>query len=136
MAETKYGKYFIKEPIIKREFAPGFEFFSKKYFGDVNLSVIWSCVAGPLLMEEKPHKHDFDQFLCFYGGNPMDIRDFGAEVELSLGEEGEKHIINTTTIVHISKGLIHCPLYFKRVDRPIIFMNVALIPEYTKELRK
>jgi hypothetical protein len=132
MAESKYEKYFIKEPIIEGRFAPRLRFFSGNYFGDINFSIMWNCITEPFLMVEEPHAHDFDQFLHFYGGNSMDITDFGAEIELSLGEEGEKHIINTTTVVHIPKGVIHCPLNFKRVERPIIFMNVALTPEYIK----
>ena len=130
MADTKYGKYFIKEPYMERKFAPKMQFYSNKHFGDINFSLIWNYISEPFLMRKGAHAHDFDQFLCFYGGNPQDVTDFGAEVELSIGEEGEKHIINTTTIVHIPGGMMHCPLNFKRVDRPIIFMNVALTPEY------
>lgn len=134
MAETKYGKYFLKEPFDKGDFAPKIRVRSINYFGDYNFSLVWNCISEPFFMEEKPHAHDFHQFLCFYGGNPMDIRDFGAEVELSLGEEMEKHVISTTTVVHIPKGLIHCPLNFKRVDRPIIFMNISLTPDYSRIL--
>ena len=54
----------------------------------------------------------------------------GAEVELYLGEEGERHVITHTTIVHIPKGMIHCPLNFKKIDRPIMFLNVPLTAHY------
>jgi hypothetical protein len=36
------------------------------------------------------HKHDVDEYLFFIGGNPQNVADFGAEVELCLGEEQEK----------------------------------------------
>lgn len=134
MTETKYGKYFIKEPVIEGTFAPRIRFFSGDNFGQINFSLVRNCISGPLLMEEKPHAHSYDQFLCFFGGNPMNVKEFSAEVELSLGQEGEKHIINAATIVHIPKGLVHCPLNFKRVDKPIIFMNVALTPRYDRPL--
>ena len=39
----------------------------------------------------------------------MDITDFDAEVEINLGGEVEKRIINTATVVYIPKGLIHAP---------------------------
>ena len=39
--------------------------------------------------------------------DPMDYKDFGAEVELYLGEEGEKHLITQTTFVYVPKELIH-----------------------------
>jgi hypothetical protein len=49
---------------------------------------------------------------------------------MSLGEEGEKHIITEPTVLHLPKGTIHCPLNFKVVNKPVIFMNVALTPQY------
>jgi hypothetical protein len=131
MAETKYGKYFIKEPIEIGKFAPNLRFSSE--FPKTDFTIRWHCVAGPWLMEEKPHSHDFDQFSCFLGGNPMDIRDFGAEIEIFLGEEGEKHIINTTTVIFVPRGLIHGPLNFKRVDKPVMFINVPLASKYIKK---
>jgi hypothetical protein len=62
--------------------------------------------------------------LCFIGGNPLDITDFGAEIEFTLG--GEKHRINTTAVVSIPKGVEHCPIVFKKVTKPIIFLEVSL----------
>jgi len=131
MASGKYDKYFIKEPIEIGKFAPCMRYNSE--FPDTNFTIRWHFVDGPWLMEEEPHAHDFDQFSCFIGGNPRDIRDFGAEVELFLGKEQEKHVITSTTIVHIPKGLVHCPLNFKKVDRPIIFMNIPLTAHYGKK---
>lgn len=132
MAETKYGKYFIEKPIVQGKFAPRFIIYSSKYFGEKPFSLLWNCITEPYMMAEEPHSHDFDQFLHFYGANAMDITDFDAEVEFSIGEEGEKHIITETTVVHIPKGTIHCPLEFKVVNKPVIFMNVALTPQYMR----
>jgi hypothetical protein len=130
MDKTKYGKYFITEPCVDGHTVKCVRFYCGRHFGDIPFSIIWQCITEPFVMQDKPHKHDFDQFLHFYGGNPKDVTDFGAVAELSLGEEGEKHTINKTTIVHIPKGLIHCPLVFKKIDRPIMFMNTALTPDY------
>ena len=132
MAENKYGKYFFEKPIADGRFAPRLVFYSKNYVGEKDFSVIWNCITEPFLMAKDPHSHDFDQFLHFYGANSLNITDFDAEVELSLGEEGEKHIITESTVVHIPKGLIHCPLNFKVVNKPVIFMNVALTPQYMR----
>ena len=134
MAEGKYDKYFFKNPIVEGKFCPRLVFFSRQHeeVGEKNFSVLWNCITEPFLMVQEAHSHDFDQFLHFYGANSLDITDFDAEIELSLGEEGEKHIINKATIVYVPKGLIHCPLNFKRVGKPVIFVNVALTPKYTR----
>jgi len=132
MAETKYGKYFIKEPIVKGPFAPKLAFYCGKNGMDINFGILWNYISAPFTMPDKPHSHTFDEVWCFLGADQTDIRDFGAEVELYLGEEGEKHIITATTIVEIPRGLVHCPLIFKRVDRPILFVNLPLTPTYTK----
>ena len=132
MSDGKYGNLFHEKPIVEGKFTPRLIFYSRKYVGEKNFSLLWNCVTEPYMMAEEPHSHDFDQFLHFYGADSMDISSFDAEVEFSLGEEGEKHIITETTVVHIPKGMIHCPLYFKVVNKPVIFMNVALTPEYAK----
>ena len=134
MVEGKYDKFFIQNPIVPGRFGPRLVFFSRNYeaVGEKDYSVLWNYIAELFLMVDNPHSHGFDQFLHFYGANPVDITYFEAEVEMSQGEEGEKHIITKPTVLHIPKDTIHCPLNFKVVNKPIIFMNVALTPEYTK----
>ena len=134
MAEGKYGKYFIKNPINPGKFCDRLIFFSRQHeaIGEKNFSVLWNCITEPFLMVNEPHAHDFDQFLHFYGADSLNITNFDAEVEISLGEEGEKHIITEPTVLHIPKDTIHCPLNFKVVNKPIIFMNVALTPQYER----
>ncbi len=85
-------------------------------------------------MVAEPHAHDFDQFLHFYGGNSLDITQFDAEVEITL--EGETYTITEPTVLHIPKNTIHCPLNFKIVRKPVIFMNVALTPQYVQPKTK
>jgi len=134
MAEGKYGKYFVKNPITEGKFGPRLVFFSRQHeeVGEKDFSVLWNCITEPFLMVNEPHSHDFDQFLHFYGGNSRDITEFDAVIEMSLGEEGEKHIITEPTVLYIPGGMIHCPLNFKVINKPVIFMNVALTPEYVK----
>jgi hypothetical protein len=81
-------------------------------------------------MEETPHSHDFDFYLFFLGRD--DMGDLGAEIELGLGKEQEIHTITTPTSVYVPKGLVHCPLNFKRVDKPILFVHALLAAKYTK----
>ena len=83
-------------------------------------------------MVKDPHTHDFDQFLHFFTGDSLHIAEFDAEVEFTLGEELEKHVITEPTVIHVPAGVLHGPLEFKRVDKPVVFMNVAFTPQYMK----
>ena len=90
-------------------------------------------ISQPVLMEAGPMKHDFDQILCFVGGDTRNIFEFDAEVELCLGDELEKHIINSPSVVYVPKGLTHCPINFKKIGKPIIFLDITLSSEYTRK---
>ena len=129
MDETKYGEYITREPMIEGRFAPSLSFIGAEEAG---LKLTVHYITEPYVMIKEAHKHDDVQFLCFYGGNPANIKDFKAEVEIYLGEEGEKHIINTSAVVYIPKGLIHCPLNFKRVDKPITMLGIYLSSKYAR----
>ena len=90
--------------------------------------------ASPQEQGHPSHKHDVDEFIFFIGGDPANMLDFGAEVELSLGEgeQQEKHIIDSTSVVYIPKGLVHLPMNYKRVDKPILFGHLLLSPDYSE----
>jgi hypothetical protein len=138
MAKTKYGKYFLKATKEKNP-NPGtsamtpIELEGLKDWGGIQHRMKWTFISQPVLMEDAPHTHDFDEFMCFFGCDPANGPDFGAEVELSLGKEGEKQIINSPSIVCIPKGMVHCPVNFKKISKPILFCHIYLAPEYVKK---
>jgi hypothetical protein len=72
---------------------------------------------GEIVMEAKPHAHDFDEIVTVFGTNPDDPRDLCGEVEFWL--DGAKHILTRSSIVYVPKGLKHCPMIFRNVTRPI-----------------
>jgi hypothetical protein len=131
MATTKYGKHIIKAPIALAKRGPplpSLNFLAAKYGVDAGWILV--PVFKPVIMHEIPHKHDFHQFLCILGSDPKNIGELGAEIVMSLGEEGEKHTITTPTIIHITPGLVHCPLHYKRVDKPVMHLDIYFAPEY------
>ena len=103
-----------------------------KGFGHGNFSFECIYIPSPRLMITQPHQHQFDQYLCFCSANPDDPYDFDAEVALSLGEECEKQIITAPTIAHVPAGLDHGPLEFIRVDKPILFVDIAITGSYSR----
>jgi hypothetical protein len=132
MAETKYGKLIVDAPITKRVFANGLTLNANQYFPELKYWLRWNLITKPWIMEPQPHSHDFDQVWHIFGADSMDISDFRAEIEMSLGDE--KHTITTPKIVHVPKGLIHCPVNFKKVEKPIIWLNLAFTGDYLQTL--
>jgi hypothetical protein len=130
MAETKYGKYFLSRP------EPGQE---RKADGMINLDgdvikgsfffTIDFISQPPTAGIHGPHAHPNSEILGFFGINPDDPFDLGAEIELCMGEELEKHTFTESTLVYIPPGLVHCPLVYKRIDRPFIFLYSLPVPK-------
>ncbi len=133
MAKKKYGKLIVEAPIGKERIGEVAHLFGGKHFDGANFSIAWVGINKPLFMMKESHAHDCEQFLVFIGGDPGDAKEFGAEIELCLGEEEEKHIIKAPAVVHIPAWLKHCPLNFKKVEKPIIFMDINLSPEYERK---
>src|SRR4030067_3490277 len=99
MSETKYGKHILRNAFKTHHQLEGLSANGAEM--DCDCILTHHVIYKPEVMLKDPHVHeDFTQILCFLGTNPMNVRDFGgAEVEISLGEEGEKHVINSPAIV-------------------------------------
>ncbi len=125
MISEKYAKYYKSQPV--RDFtglypqltSPSFHIHGREW--DSGYRMDWFAVTEPFLMINDPHTHDFDQFLAFQNADATRVNDFDAEVWLYLGPEGEqeKLIITETCFVHVPAGMVHTPLEFKRIGRPI-----------------
>jgi hypothetical protein len=128
MAERKYQKYFLSNPLIKGDdtkyrircqgSTTGLGGLMKNYW------LRWNCITKPRTMLE-PHSHEFDEIFHFFGADPYDISDFQAEVDFSMGDEGEIYTFNKPTIVYVPAGTVHAPINIRVCNKPIIFMNVA-----------
>ena len=86
-------------------------------------------VTKPFKSDNPCHTHNFQEFLAWYGGNPKNPEDFGAEVVIYLGKEMEKYVFTRPTLVNLPPGFPHCPLEITRVDRPIIQVEIMLVGE-------
>jgi len=133
MAEhKKRGEYTMElttnQSIYKQIVAPQVAVADSRDLSGADFSMGWSYLTEPFLMVEEAHTHDFDQIIFFLGGDPNNVGDFDAEVEMHLGENQEKNIINYTSCVYIPAGLLHCPLNIKKVNKPIMFIDITLSP--------
>jgi hypothetical protein len=132
MPSTKYGKYVIKKPVAIGGYGPEFIYTGEKEYGS-DFTIMFLRITEPTLMEESAHSHDFDMYLYFMSFDPDNMGELGAYIEIGLGEEQEIHKITTPTTVYIPAGMIHCPLEFKRVDKPVLFVHCTLASKYVKE---
>ncbi len=127
----KYGRHVIKEPYAKYHQLENITVSPKQLMAD--------CILTHQVFYKKevivpaPHSHDFVQIIGFIGTNPMNCREFEAEIEFCLGEEKEKHIINVPTVVSLAKGLSHGPIEITRIDKPFIFLEIMLTSEYSTQ---
>jgi mannose-6-phosphate isomerase-like protein (cupin superfamily) len=138
MAEKKYDKYFLtefKEPSnLPAVAGPQAYFRGARQIPGANLNMGWQLFVEPIYLEREPHTHNVDEYLVFLGGKLPDVFDFKAEIDFWIGEEQEKHVIDKATIIFIPKGLVHCPLNFKKIDEPVLFHAILLAPRFTKTM--
>ena len=93
--ETKYGQYILRatrqlNPDTGTSPAIPVEMEGREDWNGIRHRMKWTIITRPFLMVETPHSHDFDEYLAFLSIDPAKEREFGAEVELSLGQECEK----------------------------------------------
>ena len=144
MADTnKYGKYFIGPP-EPGEVRTGYAGLPHTIlFTDDDIikgsKCFWALQMSPddLPAPHGPHVHEAAEFLVMLGTDPKNPWDLGAEIDLYMGEEQEVHTITKSTLVFVPGNMVHCPLVYKRVDRPFIFINCQFAPKLTeKSLKK
>jgi hypothetical protein len=82
------------------------------------------AMAGRLGLNEA-EVHDYNQVMIFMGSDPRNIGDLGAQVELCIGPERERHMITTSTAIFIPKELPHMPATIVRMDRRFIVMTIS-----------
>jgi hypothetical protein len=136
MADSKYGKC-IKTAALIREipYYTGKSIVAHDGELDADCSMGYHCISKPMSFDD-PHSHAFPEMLCFFNGDSRDITGLGAEIEFTIG--GEKHLINTAAVVSIPPNVEHCPIIFKKVEKPLVFLEISLtrIWKPTKPIRK
>jgi hypothetical protein len=140
MAETKYDKYFITDfnkPVNTNPWAPKYQPGDKTsllFLDDsiiknafyVECSWFWPAMTEnkSLARDVKPHKHEYDEVLALIGSNTDNPKDLCGEVEFFM--DGEKHIINQSTVVFLPAGIEHGPIRMVRIERPIFHFGCAM----------
>jgi hypothetical protein len=147
MGESKFEQYIVRDMWHKsypEDFHPevtkpvlGMRMEEMKDSTYLPFGLSWVPVTEAFIMAPEPHVHDWDEFLMFIGGDAANFLNLGGEVEFSLGDDPdhmEKFVFTSPTAVHLTKGLWHCPLNFKRIDdpeKPGLFLNQVATTDYS-----
>ena len=126
---SKYGKYIVTDIITKIPEYGGPSMLAYKGEMNTDITMGYHYVTKPILFGDT-HFHENHEILCFIGANPQDITDFGAVVEMELGPEHEKHVITKTACISMPPNLQHCPLNIKKVNKPIMFLEISQTRSY------
>jgi len=68
--------------------------------------------------------------LVYVGTDPNNIEYLGAEIEIDMGLEHERYLINKPTVVICPRGVPHTPQVTRWVDKPFAFFAVSLDAEH------
>jgi hypothetical protein len=75
------------------------------------------------------HHHDHDEYQFYLGASFPDlVGSFDAEIEVFLGKEYERHIINRACVLYLPAGFEHNPCDFRVVNKPVFFSSLDMAP--------
>ncbi len=99
-----------------------------KDLGDLNMNFNWGYYSRPGIWHRGigARKNAAPEILVFAGLDPGNIDYLGAQVEIELGEEHERYIIEKPTAVLLPEGLPLNPIVTRWVDRPFAAYTVGL----------
>lgn len=97
--------------------------------GAFQMNTAWYFAVPEIDPVFKEHVHAYDEMIGFFGSNPDDPYDLGAEMQVSM--DGEVHTLTRSSLIFAPAGVPHMPLSIKRVDRPVFHFSVVMNPDYS-----
>lgn len=95
---------------------------------DSKLYTGFDIILKPTPMDDAHIHHAVEEYLMFTGCDLTNAFDsFDAEITIMIGDDPdnmEEHIITEPTVIRIPPNVWHCPINFKRVDKPVNFMPI------------
>ena len=92
----------------------------------------YQIFVKPFFLDRVQHRHPKDEYLIFLGASFPNVFDFDAKIEFTIGkdDEVETFVITKPTIIRIPAGVYHCPLNFKEVNKPVLFLASLMMPMF------
>jgi hypothetical protein len=141
-AGTRYGRYIITEPAPHGPTSPPrrpppkptaktthiVSLNSDVSPGGFYVDFVWIW-SGNMTMAPKAHAHDFDEMIGIVGyPDKADPRAVDGDVSIILADE--KHAIRQSSLIFVPKGLLHCPIEFKDIRRPVLCFTIGNTPKW------
>jgi hypothetical protein len=98
----------------------------------MDLTLAWGFCSQPGISRRGAgtHVHQVDEVLVCLGTDPDNIDYLGAEIEIEIGEEHERRLINRPTVIICPADMPHMPQVTRWVDRPFAVFAIGLSGEY------
>jgi hypothetical protein len=135
--ELKYRKYFTSE-LKPEELEIGYGALKNMFLvfcdddiieGSHFFSAMFMGESATKIAGHGPHKHRDPEVVVALGTDPDHPQELGAEFEVYMGPEMEKHVVNKPSLIYIPGNLIHCPFRVTKVTRPFMFIDMQYSPK-------
>ncbi len=73
--------------------------------------------------------HEYGSLFIFLGTDLKDCTDLGAEVELCIGPEKERHTINRSAMLYVPADTVHGPFKVTKAGKQFNFLEIVAGPE-------
>ena len=137
VAGKKYERFFKKFTFKKQEGGPGSADYFVRMNGndlegrDTNFSFGYYNKSGAWDAGNDGRVSPYDECLVFAGLDPKKPDYLGAVIEISLGKNFEKHVIDVPSIVCVPKNLPRGPIVTKKVEKPFAHYSIGLSRDYS-----
>ena len=94
------------------------------YMEDCQYHIGWQIFTEACNMEEAHFHQGKDEYLFFMGANPMNMFDFEAEIDITIGDDPdhmETYHINRPCVIRFPANVWHCPILFRKMRKPLLF---------------
>ncbi len=106
-----------------------------KELGGMDANILWGFCSRPGIWRRGAESQTrlFDEVLVYIGTDPNHMDSLGAEIEIDMGIEHERYLINKPSAVVCPAGTPHPTQVTRWVDKPFAFLAVGLSGEYKPE---
>lgn len=139
----KYDKLFFEYPVEYHNYGATYANPRGKFRGITQMPEVdffggFSVVLAAHHMEVPHVHHARDEYLWFIGSDLKNPFDFDAEVTVDLGwdpDHMETVTITEPSVIRVPPNMWHCPINFKRIDKPVAFFPAYGDGDWSKIVR-